>query len=39
MASQQMRSFEMTEIVQRGLRDCLTEAFVIATDECDGVFL
>jgi agmatinase len=25
MASQQMRSFEMTEIVQRGLRDCLTE--------------
>jgi agmatinase len=39
MASQQMRSFEMTEIVQRGLRDCLTEAFAIATDECDGVFL
>ena len=39
MAGQQMRSFEMTEIVARGLDDCLTEAFGIATDECDGVFL
>ena len=34
-----MRSYEMTEIVQRGLRECLTEAFTIATDECEGVFL
>ena len=34
-----MRSFEMTEIVHRGLEECLTEAFVIAMDDCDGVFL
>lgn len=39
MAQQRMRSFEMTEIVHRGLTECLTEAFTIATDECDGVFL
>nr|WP_284291045.1 agmatinase family protein [Angustibacter aerolatus] len=39
MAEQQMRSYEMTEIVGRGLDECLTEAFGIATDECDGVFL
>jgi len=39
MAEQQMRSFEMSEIVSRGIDDCLTEAFAIATDECDGVFL
>jgi agmatinase len=29
----------MTEIGSRGLEDCLTEAFGIATDDCDGVFL
>jgi arginase family enzyme len=39
MAEQRMRSFEMTEVVTRGLDKCLTEAFAIATDECDGVFL
>jgi agmatinase len=39
MAEQRMRSFEMTEIVARGLDACLTEAFEIAVDECDGVFL
>ncbi len=39
MAGQHMRAYEMTEIVTRGLDDCLTEAFGIATDECDGVFL
>lgn len=39
MASQRMRCFEMTEVVARGLTDCLDEAFAIATDECDGVFL
>ncbi len=39
MAGQQMRSYEMTEIVHRGLTACLTEAFAIATDECPGVFL
>ena len=39
MAEQRMRSYEMTEIVRRGLADCLAEAFAIAVDECDGVFL
>ncbi len=39
MARQGMRSYEMTEIVERGLADCLTEASAIATDDCDGVFL
>jgi agmatinase len=39
MAEQRMRSFEMTEIVERGLDACLTEAFAIATDDCDAVFL
>ena len=39
MATQQMRCYEMTEIVTRGLTECLTEAFATATDECDGVFL
>jgi len=39
MAGQGMRSFEMTEIVRRGLDACLSEAFAIATDDCDGVFL
>ncbi len=39
MASQRMRSYEMTEIVARGLTDCLTEAFAVAVDDCDGVFL
>ena len=29
----------MTEVVSRGLDECLTEAFAIATDDCDGVFL
>jgi agmatinase len=39
MAAQGMRSYEMTEIVQRGLSTCLTEASEIAMDDCDGVFL
>jgi agmatinase len=39
MAEQGMRSYEMTEIVARGLDECLTEAFAVATDDCDGVFL
>jgi agmatinase len=39
MADQRMRSYEMTEIVSRGLAECLTEAFAIAVDDCDGVFL
>ncbi|MEU4696667.1 agmatinase [Nonomuraea dietziae] len=39
MAERRMRSYEMSEIVARGLDECLTEAFSIAVDECDGVFL
>lgn len=39
MAQQGMRSYEMTEIVARGLDECLGEAFEIAVDDCDGVFL
>lgn len=39
MAAQRMRSYEMTEIVHRGLPEVLTEAFTIATDDCEGVFL
>ncbi|HEY2205171.1 MAG TPA: agmatinase [Pseudonocardia sp.] len=39
MAAQRMRSYEMSEIGARGLRECLTEAFGIAMDDCDGVFL
>ena len=39
MAEQQMRSYEMTEIGTRGLDDLPDEAFGIALDDCDGVFL
>lgn len=39
MAEQRMRSYEMTEIGHRGLDECLTEAFAIATDQCEGIFL
>jgi len=39
MADQGMRSYEMTEIGERGLNECLTEAFSIAMDDCDGIFL
>jgi agmatinase len=39
MAEQQMRSYEMTEIGARGLATCLDEAFEIAMDDCDAVFL
>ena len=39
MAEQRMRSYEMTEIVTRGLDSVLDEAFAQAVDECDGVFL
>jgi agmatinase len=39
MASHRMRSYEMTEIVARGLDVCLEEAGRTATDDCDGVFL
>jgi agmatinase len=39
MASQGMRSYEMTEVVSRGMPDCLDEALATAVEECDGVFL
>ena len=39
MAEQRMRSFEMREVVTRGLDDVLAEAFRIALDDCDGVFV
>jgi agmatinase len=39
MAGQRMRSYEMTEIVARGLETCLAEASGIAVDDCDGVYL
>lgn len=39
MAARSMRSYEMTEVVARGLDECLSEAFTIAVDECEGVFL
>jgi agmatinase len=39
MAAQGMRSYEMTEIGRRGLDAVLDEAFTIALDDCDVVFL
>ncbi|MDQ6773839.1 MAG: agmatinase family protein, partial [Candidatus Dormibacteraeota bacterium] len=39
MAGHGMRSYEMTELLRRGLDECLTEAFAVATDDCEGVFL
>jgi agmatinase len=39
MAAQGMRSYEMTEIVRRGLDDVLAEACATAAEDCDGVFL
>ncbi|GAA4450676.1 agmatinase [Phytohabitans houttuyneae] len=39
MAEQRMRSYEMSEIVARGVDECLSEAFTTAVDECEGVFL
>jgi agmatinase len=39
MADQGMRSFEMSEIVSRGLDEVLNEALALAMDDCDAVFL
>jgi len=39
MAEQGMRSFEMSEIVSRGLDEVVGEAIVIAMSDCDAVFL
>ena len=39
MAQQGMRSFEMSEIVDRGLDAVLDEALEIASTDCDAIFL
>jgi len=39
MAAQNMRSFEMSEVVRRGLGSCLDEVFERALDGCDAAFL
>jgi len=39
MADRSMRSYEMTELVARGLDACLDEAYATATDGTAGVFL
>jgi agmatinase len=39
MAAQGMRSFEMSEIVDRGLDAVLDDALTLALDDCDAVFL
>jgi agmatinase len=39
MAARGMRSFEMGEIVTRGLDAVLDESFALATQDCDAVFL
>jgi agmatinase len=39
MAERQMHSFEMQEVGRRGLDAVLDEAFAIAVDDCDGVFV
>ena len=39
MAEQHMRSFEMAEIVARGLDAVLDDALELAADDCDAVFL
>lgn len=39
MAARRMRSYEMTEVVSRGLDACLTETMTRALDDCDAIFL
>ncbi len=39
MRDQGMRSYEMTEIHHRGLKEVLDESFATLTNECEGVFL
>jgi agmatinase len=39
MRDKGMRSYEMTEIHHRGLKEVLDESFMTLTDGCDGVFL
>ena len=39
MAERGMRSFEMSEIVARGVDDVVSESLEVAMDDCDAVFL
>jgi agmatinase len=39
MGAQGMHSFEMHEVIRRGLDDVLEEVFAIALDDCEGVFV
>ena len=39
MSEQGMRSFEMSEIVERGLDAVIDESLAIASDDCDAIFL
>jgi agmatinase len=39
MAEREMRSYEMAEVVARGLDEVLTESFALLATDCDGVFL
>lgn len=39
MAEQNMRSYEMAEIVSRGFDECLAEACTLALSDCDSIFL
>ena len=39
MAAQGMRSYEMSEVTSRGLDAVLSEALVLAAEDCDGFFL
>lgn len=39
MRDQGMRSYEMTEIHHRGMKEVLDESFALLLDDCDGVFL
>ncbi|TQN31040.1 agmatinase [Haloactinospora alba] len=39
MARQEMRCYEMSEILDRGLNTCVREASALAMDDCDAVFL
>lgn len=39
MCDQKMRSYEMTEIGERGMKTVLDESFARLTHQCDGVFL
>src|SRR5206468_6564957 len=39
MAGQQLRSYEMTEVVRRGLDECLAEALASASEDWHAAFL